>query len=179
MKDMPETVRPAVVDRETWLAARRALLDQEKALTRAQDAVAAHRRALPWVRVETDYVFATEAGPRSLADLFAGRGQLIVYHFMFAPDWAAGCASCSFLADHIDGARAHLAARDVELVCVSRAPLEGETGSHMRQPSASNEPPEVSGTICTVLMCPGGGLGTVPVTEGSRWPWYRAASGGD
>jgi predicted dithiol-disulfide oxidoreductase (DUF899 family) len=123
MKDSVETQPQAVVSRDEWRAARLSLLAQEKALTRARDALAAHRRALPWVRVEADYRFETEAGPRSLAELFEGRGQLIVYHFMFAPDWEEGCASCSFLADHLDGARPHLGARDVNLVVVSRAPL--------------------------------------------------------
>lgn len=114
----------AVVSREEWLEARKALLAQEKLLTVARDAVAAHRRALPWVRIEKDYLFETEAGPVGLAALFEGRPQLLVQHFMFAPDWEEGCASCSFLADHIDGARPHLAARGVTLAAVSRAPLD-------------------------------------------------------
>ena len=113
-----------VVAREDWLAAREALLEKEKAHLRAGDALASARRALPWVAVEKDYVFATEAGPRSLADLFDGRSQLVVYHFMFAPDWREGCTGCSFLADHYDGANLHLAHHDVTLVAVSRAPLK-------------------------------------------------------
>lgn len=113
----------ATVSREAWLEARKALLKQEKLLTAARDAVAAHRRAMPWVRVEKPYVFDTEAGPRALGDLFEGRPQLLLQHVMFAPDWLEGCASCSFMADHIDGARPHLAARGVTLVAASRAPL--------------------------------------------------------
>jgi predicted dithiol-disulfide oxidoreductase (DUF899 family) len=123
MDDMMTPAAHAVVPRAAWLEARKALLAQEKALTRVRDAVAAQRRALPWVRVDRDYVFETEAGSRRLPGLFGGRSQLLVYHFMFAPEWDEGCASCSFLADHIDGARLHLGARDVELVAVSRAPL--------------------------------------------------------
>ena len=111
-----------IVSSDEWLAARRALLDKEKAFTRARDALSAERRALPWKRVETDYVFEGARGSVSLADLFAGRGQLIVYHFMFGPDWEAGCKSCSFWADNYDGAVAHLNARDTNLVAVSRAP---------------------------------------------------------
>ena len=116
------TTRP-IVGREAWLEARKALLAQEKALTRAHDAVAAIRRTMPWVRVEKPYRFDTEAGPRDLGELFDGRSQLLVYHFMFGPDWDEGCASCSFLADHIDGARRHLGQRDVTLIAASRAPL--------------------------------------------------------
>jgi len=97
MKDSVETQPQAVVSRDEWRAARLSLLAQEKALTRARDALAAHRRALPWVRVEADYRFETEAGPRSLAELFEGRGQLIVYHFMFAPeDVAAGAVEYNY-----------------------------------------------------------------------------------
>ncbi len=131
MDDMMITEHETV-SREAWVEARKALLAQEKALTRARDALAAQRRALPWVRIDTDYVFETEAGPRRLAELFEGRTQLLVYHFMFAPDWEEGCASCSFLADHIDGALPHLAARDVTLTAVSRAPLEKLLGYRAR-----------------------------------------------
>jgi predicted dithiol-disulfide oxidoreductase (DUF899 family) len=120
---MDDVMGHPVVGREDWLAARKALLVREKAFTRLRDALAAERRALPWVKLGDDYVFETEAGPRPLAALFGGRSQLLVYHFMFGPDWTEGCASCSLVADHFDGARPHLAARDVELVCASRAPL--------------------------------------------------------
>ncbi|HBN9986077.1 TPA: DUF899 domain-containing protein [Pseudomonas aeruginosa] len=113
-----------VSNQEQWLDARRRLLAREKQLTRLRDQVAAERRELPWVRVDKDYRFQGERGERSLAELFGGNSQLIVYHFMFAPGWSEGCVGCSFLADHIDGANRHLAHHDVSLVAVSRAPLE-------------------------------------------------------
>ena len=113
----------SVVSRERWLAARRTLLAREKELTRLADAVARERRALPWVRIDTRYTFDTPQGPRDLADLFDGRSQLLVQHFMLAPGWEQGCKSCSYMADHNDGANVHLAQRDVTLVAVSRAPL--------------------------------------------------------
>ena len=109
---------------DEWLAARRDLLVREKELTRLSDELAAQRMALPWVRVEKEYVFDTEDGPRTLAELFDGRSQLLVYHFMFGPDWDAGCPSCSFAADEFAGGIVHLAQRDVTMVCVSRAPVE-------------------------------------------------------
>jgi predicted dithiol-disulfide oxidoreductase (DUF899 family) len=112
-----------VVSRDEWLAARIELLKKEKELTRLRDEQSRRRRELPWVKVEKDYVFDTPEGKRRLSELFDGRSQLIVYHFMFGPDWAEGCPSCSFVADHIDGALVHLAARDVTLAMVSRAPL--------------------------------------------------------
>ncbi len=112
-----------VVAHDAWLAARKDLLATEKALTRARDEVAAQRRALPWERVEATYDFQTREGPRTLADLFDGRTQLIVYHFMLGPDWEEGCPSCSFWTDSWNGAHVHLAARDVTFVMVSRAPL--------------------------------------------------------
>jgi predicted dithiol-disulfide oxidoreductase (DUF899 family) len=110
-------------DREAWLAARKALLDREKALTRLRDEVAAERRKLPWRAVDKDYRFAGARGALALADLFGGRGQLIVYHFMLAPG-GKPCPSCSFWAEHYDGARVHLRQRDTELAVVSRAPYE-------------------------------------------------------
>lgn len=113
-----------IVSREQWLEARRKHLAEEKAFTRQRDALSAARRELPWTRVEKDYVFDTTSGPESLADLFAGRNQLVVYHFMFHPDWEQGCKSCSFLADSYAGAVVHLAARDVTLVTVSKAPVQ-------------------------------------------------------
>ncbi|KVD91209.1 thioredoxin [Burkholderia stagnalis] len=109
--------------RDEWLAARRALLDAEKALTRQGDELARQRQALPWVRVDKTYRFDTEGGPATLADLFGGRSQLLVYHFMFGPDYTAGCPSCSALADGFDGFAVHLANHDVTLTAVSRAPL--------------------------------------------------------
>ncbi len=113
-----------VVSREEWLEARRALLLKEKEATRLRDRLNAERLALPWVEVDKDYVFDTPSGPKTLAGLFDGRSQLIVYHFMLGPDWEAGCPGCSFLADHLDGALPHLNHHDVTLVCVSRAPLD-------------------------------------------------------
>lgn len=113
-----------VASRSEWLEARRALLAAEKAFTQQRDALSAKRRAMPWVKVDKDYVFDAPAGPISLAELFAGRSQLVVYHFMFAPQQEFGCKSCSFWADHFDGAIPHLNARDTSLVAISRAPVE-------------------------------------------------------
>jgi predicted dithiol-disulfide oxidoreductase (DUF899 family) len=112
-----------VVSRDEWLAARKAHLAKEKALTKARDELSAEQRALPWVKVEKSYVFDTPSGKKALGDLFGGRSQLIVYHFMLGPDWGEGCPSCSYLADHFDGAALHLAHRDATLTVVSRAPL--------------------------------------------------------
>ena len=109
--------------REEWLAARIELLEAEKELTRRGDALARQRQELPWVRVDKEYRFETDAGSASLADLFGGRSQLLVYHFMFGPDYAAGCPSCSAIADGFDGSVVHLANHDVTLLAVSRAPL--------------------------------------------------------
>jgi predicted dithiol-disulfide oxidoreductase (DUF899 family) len=114
---------PKVVSREEWLVARKKLLAKEKQLTRQRDAIAAERRQLPWVKVEKTYVFDAPSGKQTLADLFDGRSQLIIYHFMFGPDWQEGCPSCSFNMDHTDGALVHLAQRDVSFAAVSRAPL--------------------------------------------------------
>jgi predicted dithiol-disulfide oxidoreductase (DUF899 family) len=110
--------------REQWLKARLELLEAEKELTRRGDEVARQRQALPWVRVDKEYRFETDAGNASLADLFAGRSQLLVYHFMFGPDYTAGCPSCSAIADGFDGFVVHLANHDVTLSAVSRAPLQ-------------------------------------------------------
>jgi predicted dithiol-disulfide oxidoreductase (DUF899 family) len=110
--------------REQWLAARLDLLQAEKELTRRSDEVARQRQALPWVRVEKEYRFATDEGSASLPDLFRGRSQLLVYHFMFGPDYTAGCPSCSMIADGFNGFVVHLANHDVMLWAVSRAPLE-------------------------------------------------------
>src|ERR1700704_3860404 len=113
-----------ILSREDWTAARLKLLDDEKAFTRARDKLSAARRALPWEKVETNYVFDSERGSVNFADLFAGRGQLLVYHFMFGPDWDAGCKSCSFWGDNFERIVVHLNHRDVTLVLISRAPLE-------------------------------------------------------
>jgi predicted dithiol-disulfide oxidoreductase (DUF899 family) len=112
-----------IVSREVWLEARRALLAREREATHLRDRINAERLALPWVKVDRDYVFDTPQGPKKLADLFDGRSQLMVYHFMLGPDWEAGCPGCSFLADHLDGTLPHLNHHDVTLVAVSRAPL--------------------------------------------------------
>ena len=112
-----------IVTRDEWVAARKELLIKEKALTRAHDALSAERRQLPMVKVDKTYIFDTPTGRKTLAELFAGRSQLMIYHFMMGPDWAEGCPSCSFLADNIDGSVVHLAHRDVTLMAVSRAPL--------------------------------------------------------
>jgi predicted dithiol-disulfide oxidoreductase (DUF899 family) len=109
--------------REEWLAARLDLLEAEKELTRRSDELARRRQALPWVRIDKDYRFETDEGTASLADLFRGRSQLLVYHFMFGPDYQAGCPSCSSIADGFDGLVVHLANHDVTLSAVSRAPL--------------------------------------------------------
>jgi predicted dithiol-disulfide oxidoreductase (DUF899 family) len=113
-----------VVSQEEWTKARRDLLVREKEMTRARDRLNEARRALPWVRVEKDYRFDTPSGGKSLAELFDGRDQLFVYHFMLAPDWEEGCVGCSFLADHIDGALIHIQHGGVSVVAVSRAPME-------------------------------------------------------
>lgn len=113
-----------VVSREAWLKARTALLEEEKAYLRAGDALAAKRRALPRVKVDKDYRFQTDDGEKSLADLFGGRSQLIVQHFMMGADWEAGCPSCSFWADGYDGMTVHIEQRDIAFVAVSRGPLD-------------------------------------------------------
>lgn len=112
-----------VVARDEWLKARLAHLAAEKELTRKRDELSRQRRELPWERVEKNYVFEGPNGPETLADLFAGRRQLVIYHFMLGPNWEEGCKSCSFLADHFDGAGIHLAHRDVSFAVVSRASL--------------------------------------------------------
>jgi predicted dithiol-disulfide oxidoreductase (DUF899 family) len=114
---------PKVVSHEEWLKARLDLLAAEKAFTRERDALTRRRMAMPWERVEKRYVFDTPEGPRALAELFEGRRQLLVQHFMFGPGWEQGCKSCSYMADHTDGMTVHLAHRDVTFVAISRAPL--------------------------------------------------------
>lgn len=115
---------PNLVDRETWLKKRLELLENEKVFTKSRDALTASRQSLPMVEITTPYVFQSEDGPKSLSDLFAGRSQLLVYHFMFGPDWQNGCPSCSFWIDNFEGTQAHLAARDTTLVLASSAPLK-------------------------------------------------------
>jgi predicted dithiol-disulfide oxidoreductase (DUF899 family) len=120
------------VSRDEWLAARRALLAKEKAHLRQQDALAEERRALPWVRVDKTYVFEGANGKETLADLFAGRSQLIVKHFMLGPGWKEGCVGCSFGADSVDGSVVHLINHDVMFVAVSRAPYSEIAAFHER-----------------------------------------------
>jgi predicted dithiol-disulfide oxidoreductase (DUF899 family) len=120
---MLDQTRQPVVSREEWIKARKAHLRREKELTRLRDQVSAERRALPWVKVDKNYLFDTPDGKQTLAQLFDGRSQLIVYHFMWRHDLDTGCDGCSFLSDHIDGANWHLPHNDVTLLAVSRAPL--------------------------------------------------------
>jgi predicted dithiol-disulfide oxidoreductase (DUF899 family) len=110
--------------REEWQAERDELLKDEKEVTRRRDELAKKRRELPWVPVEKEYTFQTADGPKTLADLFDGRSHLVVYHFMFGPDWEAGCPVCSSIADSFDGVVEHLEARDVTMISMSRAPIE-------------------------------------------------------
>lgn len=114
----------SVGTREEWLAARNELLAKEKELTRRGDQLAKERRNLPWVAIEKEYTFDTASGPRTLPELFDGRSQLLVYHFMFGPDYSAGCPVCSSAADTFNGAVSHLNARNVTFTCISRAPLD-------------------------------------------------------
>src|SRR5262249_2640949 len=121
-----------VTTREEWLAVRGELLAKEKELTRRGDQLAAERRELPWVAIEKEYTFGTDEGPKTLRELFRGRSQLIVYHFMFGPSYAAGCPVCSSAADSFNGAVSHLNARDVTFTCISRAPLDKLQGYKRR-----------------------------------------------
>ena len=123
MANTIELGRPKAVSHPEWLAARSEFLTKEKEFTRLRDELSRQRRALPWERVEKRYEFDSTRGKVTLADLFDGRSQLIVYHFMFGPGWQEGCPSCSYLADHFDGPAIHLANRDTTLAVVSRAPL--------------------------------------------------------
>lgn len=113
-----------IVSREEWLKARKEFLEKEKEFSKLRDELSAERRRLPWVKVEKDYVFETPQGKKTLSDLFESKSQLIVYHFMFGPDWEQGCPSCSFLSDSISGINVHLNHRDINLVVVSRAKLD-------------------------------------------------------
>jgi predicted dithiol-disulfide oxidoreductase (DUF899 family) len=120
---LDKAAKHSVVSRDEWLAARTALLAKEKEFTRLRDKLSAERRALPWVKVEKDYVFDAPDGRKTLGDLFDGRSQLVVKHFMLGPGWKDGCVGCSFGADHIGGGLVHLEHHDVSVVAVSRAPL--------------------------------------------------------
>lgn len=117
-------MQPNIVSREDWLSARKALLAEERELTHRRDRLNEKRRALPWVRVEKDYVFQSSDGPKTLADLFDGRGQLFVQHFMLAPESDHICEGCSIMSDHVDGARQHFEQADLSFVAVSRASVE-------------------------------------------------------
>src|SRR5947209_15132425 len=123
-----ETIRGTkehkVVSQKEWIAARKKLLAKEKKFTRLRDQLHQQRRALPWERVEKEYVFAGPKGKETLAQLFDRKSQLIVYHFMFGPDWKEGCPHCSFWADHYDGVNQHIGQRDTTLVVISRAPIK-------------------------------------------------------
>lgn len=121
---MNTPTNPPIVPRATWLAARQKHLAREKELTRLHEQIMAERRQLPWVKVEKSYVFDGPQGPVTLSGLFRGRSQLIVYHFMFGPEWEQGCPSCCFVSDHVDSARQHFENHDVAYAAVSRAPLE-------------------------------------------------------
>ena len=123
MTEINHSANHPVVSSDQWLAERKALLAREKELMHLHDQIARERRALPWERVEKNYVFDTPEGKRTLAELFEGRRQLMVQHFMLGPGWEQGCQSCSFMADHTDGMNVHLAHRDITMVAVSRAPL--------------------------------------------------------
>lgn len=112
-----------IVSRGEWLSARKTLLEKEKALMREADKLAAERRGLPWLKIEKNYTFETEEGHKTLAELFNGRGQLVVHHLMYGPEWTAACPGCSFQAEHIDGPAQHLLHHNVTIVAVSRAPL--------------------------------------------------------
>jgi predicted dithiol-disulfide oxidoreductase (DUF899 family) len=112
-----------IANQGEWIEARKKLLAKEKEFTRLRDELSTQRRELPWVKIEKEYSFDTPTGKQTLSDLFEGKSQLIIYHFMFGPGWKEGCPSCSFVSDHIDGSVVHLANRDVTLIAVSRAPL--------------------------------------------------------
>lgn len=123
MQTTADAVTHPVVSRDQWIVERKKLLAREKALTHLRDEIARERRALSWVRIDKNYVFDTLAGKRTLAELFDGRRQLLVQHFMLGPGWEQGCKSCSYMADHTDGMNVHLKQRDVTFVAISRAPL--------------------------------------------------------
>src|SRR5262245_7531470 len=122
IKTFHGTKKHKVVSAKQWIDARRKLLAKEKKFSKQLDEMARQRRALPWVRVEKEYVFDAPGRKRTLSDLFGGKRQLVVYHFMFGPGWGEGCSHCSFWADHYDGANLHLGQKDTRLVVISRAP---------------------------------------------------------
>jgi predicted dithiol-disulfide oxidoreductase (DUF899 family) len=177
---------PGVVSQEEWIAARRGLLEKEKRHMREGDALAAERRALPWVKVEKVYRFDTIGGARSLTELFDGRSQLIVHHLMYAPEWSAACPGCTFQAEHIDGPAPHLDRHDVRIIAVSRAPLDkllaykarmgwsfewvssqGEASTHCLAPITTWTSPPKAATTAPIRTGPSAGTNTT-------WPPHRA-----
>src|SRR5882757_5658295 len=120
---MEKIMQHRIVSQDSWLIARKELLLKEKELTRHRDRLSEERRALPWVRISKEYVFDGPEGEVTLAELFKGRSQLVIYHFMFGPGWETGCSGCSFLADHVEGPFLHLKHHDVSFAAVSRAPF--------------------------------------------------------
>ena len=142
-----------IVSRDEWLAARKELLRKEKEFTRLRDQLSAERRALPWVKVEKNYVFDGPNGKETLADLFDGRSQLVVKHFMFGPDWSEGCVGCSFELDHTMGALVHLAHHDVSYAVVSRAPLAKTEPFRRAWAGASNGCRRTATTSTTTSTC--------------------------
>ena len=152
-----EREQPTIVSQDEWLVARKAHLEREKALTRLRDQVSAERRELPWVKIEKNYVFDTPNGKETLTDLFDGRSQLIVYHFMFGPsvrDGKEGCKSCSFLVDHVDGANVHLAHHDVTFVAISRTPLSQIEPLRIAWAGVSSGCRRMGATSITTFTCP-------------------------
>src|SRR5690242_9823306 len=119
-----KTKRHRIVSKAQWLKARKTLLRQEKKFNKLRDDLNRQRRELPWVKIDKQYIFDSPAGRQTLFDLFGNRTQLLVYHFMFAPEWEGGCKHCSFWADHFDAIGPHLGARDASFVAISRAPLK-------------------------------------------------------
>jgi predicted dithiol-disulfide oxidoreductase (DUF899 family) len=142
-----------VVSRDEWLTARKTHLANEKKFTKARDELSRQRRELPWVKVDKHYVFDGPDGRETLAGLFGGKSQLLVYHFMLGPGWEQGCPSCSFLADHFDGAAIHLTQRDVALVVVSRAPLAEIEAYQRRMGWRSNGCRRSAATSITISTC--------------------------
>ena len=127
-QELDQLTQPRIVSEAEWTVARKDLLTREKEFTRLRDELTRHRRALPWVKVSKNYVFDGPDGKQTLSDLFDGRSQLIVYHFMLGPGWGEGCKSCSYLADHFDGANYHLPHRDVTFICCFASALGRNQG---------------------------------------------------
>jgi predicted dithiol-disulfide oxidoreductase (DUF899 family) len=171
--------QPTIVSQNEWLTARKALLAEEKAFTRARDKLSARRRHMPWVKIDKAYVFQGPDGAQSLADLFAGRGQLIVYHFMLGPDWQEGCKSCSFWADNFDRIIVHLNQRDVSVVAVSSAPL-AKIEAFRKRMGWSFKWVSSGGTSFTRTSAsprwPAGNLTTITAPSKSTWTRCRASA---